>query len=180
MTIRTARPEDAPAIAVLATQLGYPTSPEQAEARLGDVLNRPDGAVLVAEGEEGAPIGWTHVVGAHRVENDPFAEIVAMVVDEGHRSQGIGAALVEAAVDWASRNGFRTVRVRSNVVRERTHAFYERLGFGRTKAQVVFVWPAKGSCLELAGDLVGSLEGPGDLSTNKSYFKDFGRKRKSL
>ena len=33
----------------------------------------------------------------------------------------------------------------------------------------------KGSALELAGDLVGSLEGPGDLSTNKEYFKDFGR-----
>lgn len=34
---------------------------------------------------------------------------------------------------------------------------------------------AKGSFLELAGDLVGRLEGPGDLSYNKEYFKDFGR-----
>ena len=142
--IRTARLEDAPSIAVLATQLGYPTSAEQAEARLRDVLNRSYGAVLVAEGEDGTAIGWAHVAGAWRVENDPFAEIVAMVVDEGHRSRGIGAALVEAAVDWASRNGFGSVRVRSNVVRERTHAFYERLGFRRTKTQVVFVRPGKG------------------------------------
>lgn len=139
MTIRTARLEDSPAIAVLATQLGYSTSAEQAEARLRDVLNRSDGAVLVAEGEDGTAIGWTHVVGAWRVENDPFAEIVAMVVDERHRGQRIGAALVEAAVEWAVRQGFGTVRVRSNVVRERTHAFYERLGFTRTKTQVVFV-----------------------------------------
>jgi GNAT superfamily N-acetyltransferase len=143
MTIRTGRIEDAPAIAVLATQLGYPTSAEQAEARLRDVLNRPDGAVLVAEGEDGMAIGWTQIVGAYRVANDPYAEIVAMVVDENHRSQGIGAALVEAAVDWASKKGFGTVRVRSNVVRERTHAFYERLGFRRTKTQVVFVRPAR-------------------------------------
>ena len=139
--IRTARLEDAPAIAVLATQLGYPTSTEQAEARLRDVLNRADGAVLVAEGEDGTAIGWTHVVGAWRIENDPFAEIVAMVVDETRRSQGIGATLVNAAIDWAGRQGFGTVRVRSNVVRERTHAFYERLGFRRTKSQVVFVRP---------------------------------------
>lgn len=141
MKIRTARPKDAAAIAVLATQLGYPTSPEQAEARLQDVLNRPEGAVLVAEGENEVPIGWIHIVGAHRIENDPFAEIVAMVVDESQRSQGIGAALVEAATGWAFGNGFKTVRVRSNVVRERTHAFYERLGFQRTKSQVVFVKP---------------------------------------
>ena len=38
--------------------------------------------------------------------------------------------------------------------------------------------PRKGSCLELAGDLIGCLEGPGDLSYNKKYFKDFGRKVK--
>lgn len=141
VSIRTARLEDAPAIAVLATQLGYPTSAEQAEARLRDVLSRSDGAVLVAEDEDGAVIGWVHVTGAYGVQNDPFAEIAAMVVDENRRSQGIGAALVEAAADWASQNGFRTVRVRSNVVRERTHAFYERLGFRRTKTQVVFAKP---------------------------------------
>lgn len=141
--IRTARLEDAPAIAVLATQLGYPTNTEQAEARLCDVLNRSDGAVLVAEGEDGTVIGWAHVAGVYGIQNDPFAEIFAMVVDENRRSGGIGAALVEAALNWAGQNGFGTVRVRSNVVRERTHAFYERLGFRRTKTQVVFVRPAR-------------------------------------
>ena len=32
-----------------------------------------------------------------------------------------------------------------------------------------------GSFLELAGDLIGSLEGPGDLSTNKKRLRGFGR-----
>jgi predicted transcriptional regulator len=32
-----------------------------------------------------------------------------------------------------------------------------------------------GSFLELAADLIGRLEGPGDLSANKECFKDFGR-----
>lgn len=35
--------------------------------------------------------------------------------------------------------------------------------------------PRKGSFLELAGDLIGCVEGPADLSYNKKYFKDFGR-----
>jgi hypothetical protein len=33
----------------------------------------------------------------------------------------------------------------------------------------------KGSFLELAGDLVGRLEGPGDLSYNPEHMRDFGR-----
>lgn len=35
--------------------------------------------------------------------------------------------------------------------------------------------PPRGSALDLAGDLVGCVEGPGDLSYNKDYFRDFGR-----
>lgn len=31
------------------------------------------------------------------------------------------------------------------------------------------------SALDLAGDLVGSVEGPGDLSCNKDYMKGFGK-----
>lgn len=32
-----------------------------------------------------------------------------------------------------------------------------------------------GSVLELAGETVGCVRGPGDLSTNPKYMKDFGR-----
>lgn len=33
----------------------------------------------------------------------------------------------------------------------------------------------RGSCLDLAGDLVGCLQGPGDLSVNKKYMEGFGK-----
>lgn len=33
----------------------------------------------------------------------------------------------------------------------------------------------KGTFLELAADLVGSVEGPGDLSHNPKYMDDFGK-----
>jgi predicted transcriptional regulator len=36
--------------------------------------------------------------------------------------------------------------------------------------------PRAGSALALARGLVGCLSGPGDLSTNKAYLKDFGRR----
>jgi Ribbon-helix-helix protein, copG family len=35
--------------------------------------------------------------------------------------------------------------------------------------------PGRGSFLALAGDLVGCLEGPGDLSYNKEYLENYGR-----
>jgi len=31
------------------------------------------------------------------------------------------------------------------------------------------------SCLDLAGDLVGSMEGPPDLSTNQAYMNGYGK-----
>ncbi|MGH7485056.1 MAG: GNAT family N-acetyltransferase [bacterium] len=144
MTIRPARPEDAAVIAGLATQLGYPNYPEEVALRLRDVLTQPVSAVLVAEGEDGTVIGYGHVFGAHRVDSDPFAEIGALVVDETRRSRGTGAALVAAMEAWAVEHGYREIRVRSNVVRERAHAFYDRLGFGRVKRQQIFARPISG------------------------------------
>jgi GNAT superfamily N-acetyltransferase len=143
MVLRAASPDDAAAVADLATQLGYPTQPEQAAARLRDLAGRPDHAVLVAA-EGGAVIGWIHVCGERRVETDPFAEIAGLVVDAARRSRGAGAALVEAAADWARAEGYATLRVRSNTVRTRTHAFYERAGFTRAKTQVVLARDLQG------------------------------------
>ena len=34
---------------------------------------------------------------------------------------------------------------------------------------------APNSCLDLANDLLGSVEGPQDLSINKKYLEDYGR-----
>ena len=53
---------------------------------------------------------------------------------------------------------------KSAVVRGALEAFLK--GNGRVRG---------GSALELAKDLAGCLAGPGDLSFNKKYMKDFGR-----
>ncbi|MFL6231899.1 MAG: GNAT family N-acetyltransferase [Thermoanaerobaculia bacterium] len=140
MTLRPATPADSSKLADLTTQLGYPTSPEEAEERLRDLASQPENAVLVVE-EDGEVAGWIHVSALRSLEMEPCAMIQGLVVDEPRRGGGIGAALVEAAADWAAGHGFRTLRVRSNSVRERTHAFYERLGFTRTKSQVVLSRP---------------------------------------
>jgi GNAT superfamily N-acetyltransferase len=61
---------------------------------------------------------------------------------QAQRSGGVGAALVAAAEEWARVKSCARLRVRSNVVRERTHRFYERLGYRVVKSLKVFdkVW----------------------------------------
>lgn len=135
---RRAAPEDAAAIATLSGQLGYPSTDAEVRARLADVVEREDSAVFVTE-EAGNVIAWIHVYGIHTLESDAHAEIAGLVVDEAHRNRGIGQALVGAAERWAIEAGYRDIRVRSNVVRERTHRFYEREGYRIVKRQAAFV-----------------------------------------
>ncbi|MFP5286484.1 MAG: GNAT family N-acetyltransferase [Thermoanaerobaculia bacterium] len=134
MNIRHAIAADAAALAALSTQLGYPARPEEAAERLSAL---GAGALLVAE-EGGAVLGWIHVCGIRFFQSPPFAEIGGLVVDEAARGRGVGKLLVQAAVRWAAEQGYGKLRVRSNVVREDAHRFYEREGFRRVKTQAVF------------------------------------------
>ena len=138
-TIRIARDEDAPTLAELASQLGYPTDTAAIRRRLERIAERDAGRVLVGVGAEGRVLGWLHVAPVVQLEYPPFAEIAGLVVDEHARSSGVGAKLVAAAEQWALEQGFDELRVRSRVERERAHGFYERAGFQRIKTQAVFV-----------------------------------------
>lgn len=138
LSIRRATPEDAPAIASLATQLGYPSNSDSISTRLADLLPRRDHSLLVAQTAAGQVVGWIHIGTLRWIENDPAAEIGGLVVDAAHRGLRIGERLVAAAISWAVREGYGEIRVRSNVVRAQAHRFYERLGFARTKVQHIF------------------------------------------
>jgi len=136
--IRPAQPEDAPVLAALAGQLGYPTAPEEMAARLKALAEDDRHAVFVAVEADGQVVGWIHVYLCPKVIADLEAEIGGLVVDETHRSRGVGAHLVRQAEDWARARGCGGLTVRTNVVRERAHAFYRRLGFREVKVQRVF------------------------------------------
>jgi hypothetical protein len=70
MPLHPARPSDAAAVAALATQLGYPSRPEEAERRLQALAERSDQVVLVAETDDGAVVAWCHVGGKLSVESE--------------------------------------------------------------------------------------------------------------
>ncbi len=135
ITIRPAAPSDAPALRELMVQLGYPADAAELARRLALVLASPGHAVLVAVIAD-RPVGLAHVALLPLLEDEGSAHLLALVVDEAHRSRGLGAHLVAAVEAWAAGAGAPRVVVRSNIVRTRTHAFYERLGYVRTKTQL--------------------------------------------
>lgn len=143
-SIREARPSDAEALARLATELGYPTTADQAARRAASILDRPGNRILVAE-TAGAVVGWIHIAESVTLESEPAAEIAGLVVDERLRGAGMGARLVAEAEAWAAGRGYGRMRVRSNVKRNRARRFYERAGFVVTKSQRNFEKRLEGS-----------------------------------
>jgi Acetyltransferase (GNAT) family. len=52
-----------------------------------------------------------------------------VVVDEGARGKGVGAALVNACLDLARRSGAELAELQSGVQREAANRLYPRMGF---------------------------------------------------
>jgi N-acetylglutamate synthase-like GNAT family acetyltransferase len=102
---------------------------------------REDSAVLVAENGRHQIIGCVHVLIDYRLAEGRRGEISSIVVDDRRRNGGIGPMLVQAAAAWLKTQSVGRLRVRCNVVRDRAHRFYDKLGFRQTKQQKVFDAP---------------------------------------
>ena len=139
--VRPALLTDSGRIAVLSGQLGYPSSAASVRLRLRNLLARRDHAVWVAEIDGGNVAGWIHVFVKQLLESDREVEIGGLVIDEIFRGQGVGKALVERAERWAKARRLKSVYVRSNIVRNDAHAFYQKLGYKVIKTQNAFRKP---------------------------------------
>lgn len=129
---------DSVRVAALATELGYPISADVLAERFGALLGGDSEAVLVAE-VAGEVMGWIHIRLFVDLLEAPTIEIRGLVVDARYRGLGIGQRLVAAAEAQARDRGIGRLRVTSNIIRDRAHRFYERLGYERVKTSLVFV-----------------------------------------
>jgi len=136
--IRRARASDAPKLADLSSQLGYPTTSAEIAKRLRNLKPASQNALFVAESNDFGVVGWAHVSVTHLMEIGTRAELNGLIVAEGQRSLGAGAHLLKAVEDWARKHGCPSMSVRSNVIRERAHKFYERQGYEHYKTQKAF------------------------------------------
>ncbi len=140
--IRKPRLADYARLAELAGQLGYPSTPDDIARRIADLDATSTYSIFVAESQSQAQpaeiAGWICIVTHRTLESDPFAEITGFIVDDRYRSQKVGEKLLGRAEDWAKQQGTSAIRLRSNVIRDRAHAFYLRHGYEHHKTQKAF------------------------------------------
>jgi len=127
--IRSAELADAPRIAELLTELGYPAGPDTVRERLAYWLPDRASRVLVADldGRIGGCISMHAIPYLERTGR--WLRIESLVVEAGQRRGGTGSALVSAAERLAREWGCVLIEVTSRRSRADAHAFYCRLGF---------------------------------------------------
>ena len=140
VVIRAPRPTDAPAIATLMGELGYPAWPEEIPARLKELaLDAKTSAVWVAE-LDGHAVG---IATAKRFpaihQSAPVVWLTVLVVAESARGRGVGTRLVNEAEEWARYQGARKIALTSALHREDAHDFYKRLGYEHTGVRLAKV-----------------------------------------
>jgi GNAT superfamily N-acetyltransferase len=130
MRTRPAHTTDAAAANELLHQLGYPQDDTAATAaRIQTWDEDPSSAAYVAEADG-------RLLGLVAVHICPFFErpgswgrIVALVVSERARGQGVGGQLVTAAESFAAGRGCVRMEVTSADRRANAHEFYRRRGY---------------------------------------------------
>ncbi|WP_232013975.1 GNAT family N-acetyltransferase [Glycomyces terrestris] len=137
MLIRALRPADAAAVDALLAQLGYPQAGPAATAeRIEAWTNDPSSAAYAAAVDPaptGVPDGVAGLVAVHVCpyfeRPGAWGRIVALVVSDTVRGNGIGTRLVEAAEAFALERGCVRIEVTSNDRRAGAHAFYRARGY---------------------------------------------------
>jgi GNAT superfamily N-acetyltransferase len=143
MVVRAASPADAPALASLLGELGYPSEADRVRARLARVLatrgdSATDSVFVAADSRARDVLGMLALHQFSALHDDaPVALITALVVAERARGLGVGRRLVDRAVETARRWGCTRLMVTTHVRRADAHAFYEHIGFDLTGRRYV-------------------------------------------
>ena len=138
VTVRAARAGDAPALAALSTELGYPVEAAQIATRLSGLLAGADDVVLVAVASERQVVGFVHAAEKRLLVSEPFVELEGLIVAAGARRRGAAGLLLEAVERWTRARGVGELRVRARLERDAADLFYRRRGFELEKQQRVF------------------------------------------
>jgi GNAT superfamily N-acetyltransferase len=130
MNLRPATRADAVAVNELLGQLGYPQDGADATAdRIQVWADDPALAAYVAE-SDGVVLGVIAVHVAPFFQSDgSWARIVALVVSNQARRQGIATRLMAAAESFAADQGCVRIDLNSANNRHDAHAFYRDLGY---------------------------------------------------
>ena len=84
--------------------------------------------IIKAVSDEGEIVGFT-VADIEEDGDAPFGMVCDVLVKEGCRSQGTGAALLQTAIDWLRSRGVKDIYLESGKDNHAAHRFFEKRGF---------------------------------------------------
>ena len=131
IAIRDACAEDAPALATLIVNLGYPDDAQGIWRRIEKMP--PEFYRTLVAVSENRVVGFIGLLTMEVYEHSqPIGYILAMCVAPESRGKGIGKALLAAAEEHFRARGIFDLRLGSAFYREEAHRFYENAGFEKT------------------------------------------------
>ena len=145
MDIRRERPRDAAAVEALLTDAFGPERFAKTAYRLRDGVPPLGDLSLVAEDEDG--VCGTVQLRLEQPDNQPHrADLAKMLVHRRARRRGLGAALMDAALDLARDCG-KSLLVLDTVTGSDAERLYTRLGWQRVGVIPGYaLWPKGGLC----------------------------------
>jgi N-acetylglutamate synthase-like GNAT family acetyltransferase len=129
VVIRDATDRDPEAIAVLITQLNYPTDANFIVRRLAEFLENPHAFVIVADLDEEVVgvLSFNSEIAFHK--EGRIGSITSLSVRDDMRGKNIGSLLVEECEKRARAQGCYRIAVASGVQRLKAHEFYRNRGY---------------------------------------------------
>ena len=123
MRLRRFRPDDLPTLHEI-DQGCFPPGISYSLAELAEFIEHPHSRTWVAE-DEGHTVGFLI---AHR-EPNKIGHIVTIDVVEGWRRQGVGTLLMDAAEEWARKQGLVGMYLETAEDNFRAQSFYRERGY---------------------------------------------------
>ena len=113
----------------LATTDGWRSAADE-RRYLRAIRRYPHAAVFVAEAEDGSVVGRLSIARDQHPASRHVADL-GLMVSQAHRRQGVGRALLAAAVEWARKQDVRKLELHVFPHNEAAIALYEQFGFVR-------------------------------------------------
>lgn len=107
---------------------------EVTKSNLEKILKKDDHVLFVAE-KEGKIVGYVEARDHIALYAPELKDIMALVVSEEVRHEGIGIKLMDVVTKWAREDGAKGMRLTSRDDRIGAHKFYENYGFELSKTQ---------------------------------------------
>lgn len=127
IVIRELSPDEFPTILPLIGQLNPAMEPREIERRLTAML--PLNYHCIGAYEEGVLVGVSGFWLGARFWSGEYIDIDNVIVNEAHRSKGIGEMMIAWLEDYGVKRGCKMAMLDCYVTKHAAHKFYMRLGY---------------------------------------------------